>query len=103
MYVEILQHSDKRFLDQNGLLGGLSFQGSVLGKSGIFGPRKMATISFRDSWYHEGLNLTLQLKTSYLLIHKSELTFLMNMLRADRKDTAKTITVLFQCHKDVVT
>lgn len=58
--VEIHSDLDKRSLDQNGPLGGLSFQGSVLGRGGIFGPKKMAIISLRDSWYlNEDLHLTL--------------------------------------------
>lgn len=64
----------------------------------------MAITSLRDSWYlHGELNLTLQRETSHLVIHKYELIVIRSIPGAGRKAIAKTITVLFQCHKEIVT
>lgn len=64
----------------------------------------MAITSLRDSWYlHGELNLTLQIETSHLVIHKYELIAIRSIPGAGRKAIAKTITVLFQCHKEIVT
>lgn len=69
-----------------------------------FGLRKVAVISLRDSWYLYGdLHLTLHLETTHLVIHKYELIVIRSTSRAGRRDTAKTITVLFQFHKKIVT
>lgn len=62
----------------------------------------MTITSLRDSWYlHGALNLTLQIETSHLVIHKYELIVIRSIPGAGRKAIAKTITVLFQCHKEM--